>query len=161
MVGRSFEFDVAFSFLAQDEPLAERLHDLVSRSLTSFLYSKRQGELVGTDGEKTFNTVFGEQARLVVVLYRKGWGTTPFTRIEETAIRNRAYSEGYSFVLMIPLDQPPTTPAWLPKTSLWLDLGRFGETTAVAIIEERVRHAGGEPQPDTPERKLARLAEGR
>jgi hypothetical protein len=154
-----YEYDVAFSFLAQDEALAERLDNLVSTTLKSFLYSKRQGEIVGTDGEVTFNKVFGTQARVVVVLYRRGWGETPFTRIEQTAIQNRGFSKGYDFVLMIPLDQPPTAPPWMPKTRIWYDLARFGESTAAAIIEERVRDAGGELKPETPEGHLAQLAE--
>ncbi len=89
-----FKYDVAFSFLAQDEGLATELCDLLQDRMRIFLYSKRQEDLAGTDGEETFNAVFGAQARLVVVLYRKGWGESPWTRIEETAIRNRAYKEG-------------------------------------------------------------------
>ncbi len=129
----------------------------MSATLNAFLYSKRQGELVGADGELVFNRLFGEQARIVVVLYRDGWGSTPFTRFEQTAIKNRAYSSGYDFVLLIPLDQPPAAPPWLPKTRIWYDLGRFGEDGAVAIIEDRVPQVGGEPQAETPEQHLARL----
>lgn len=154
-----YKYDVTFSFLAQDEPLAERLHNLVSTTLKSFLYTKRQRELVGTDGEVTLNRVFVNEARLVVVLHRAGWGATPFTRIEQTAIQNRGFTNGYDFVLMIPLDQPPVPPPWMPKPRIWLNLGRLGESAAVAIIEERVREAGGEPQAETPEQLLARLGE--
>src|ERR1039458_4546278 len=98
MAAIAYEYDVAFSFLAQDELLATNLNDLLQDRLNTFLYSKRQGELAGTDGEQTFNSVFGEKARVVVVLYRAGWGETPWTRIEETAIRNRAFEHGYDFV---------------------------------------------------------------
>ena len=98
MESSSYKYDVAFSFMAEDEALAAQLTDLLQDRLKVFLYSRRQGEIAGTDGEKTFNAVFGEQARLVVVLYRSRWGQTPWTRIEETAIRNRAFEHGYDFV---------------------------------------------------------------
>ena len=125
MAAIAYEYDVAFSFLAQDELLATNLNDLLQDRLNTFLYSKRQGELAGTDGEQTFNSVFGEKARVVVVLYRAGWGETPWTRIEETAIRNRAFEHGYDFVKFIPLDDQPSVPKWLPRTQLWLGLKRW------------------------------------
>ena len=79
---QSYDYDVAFSFLARDEPIANQLNDLVQERLKTFLYSKHQEEIAGTDGEKAFNEVFGDQARIVVVLYRSGWGKTAWTRIE-------------------------------------------------------------------------------
>jgi hypothetical protein len=66
---QQYKYDVAFSFLAQDEELAIQINDLLQDSVQIFLYSKKQGEIAGTDGEKSFNKVFGEQSRLVVVLY--------------------------------------------------------------------------------------------
>ena len=88
-------FDVAISFCARDESTAKRLHDVLLGRLSVFLYSEEQRRLAGTDGEVTFNAVYGKQARLVVVLYRAEWGETPFTRYEATAIRNRAFNAGY------------------------------------------------------------------
>ena len=141
-----YKYDVAFSFLAQDEALATELNDLLQDRLRTFLYSKKQGEIAGTDGEKSFNSVFGQEARMVVVLYRSSWGETPWTRIEETAIRNRGYDEGYDFVVFIPLDEPGTVPKWLPKNRLWLGLKRWGVPAAGAVIEARVEELGGKPK---------------
>lgn len=152
-----FKYDVAFSFLAQDEPLAMGLNDLIQERVRTFLYSKRQGEIAGTDGEEQFNTVFGEQARLVVVLYRLGWGETPWTRIEETAIRNRAFEQGYDFVKFIPLDEPPTVPKWLPRTQLWVGLKRWGAAGAASVIEARIQELGGEAHEETVEERAERL----
>jgi hypothetical protein len=154
---QQYKYDVAFSFLAQDEELAIQLNDLLQDSVQTFLYSKKQGEIAGTDGEKSFNRVFGEQSRLVVVLYRGGWGETPWTRIEETSIRNRAYEQGYDFVIFIPLDDPPTIPKWLPKTQLWIGLKRWGVTGAASVIEDRIQKLGGEPHQETVEARAARL----
>jgi hypothetical protein len=127
MIGElDFEFDVAFSFHSLDEGLAIQVNDLLQDQFKTFIYSERQAMLAGTDGEETFNAVYGRKARCVVVLYRKEWGETPFTRIEQTAIRNRAFQEGYEFTLFVPSEKPPSVPTWLPKTRLWLDWNGTG-----------------------------------
>jgi hypothetical protein len=158
IVTDSFKYDVAFSFLGQDEPLATRLADQLGGRLHVFLYSRQQEAIAGTDGEKTLNAVFGEQSRIVVVLYRAAWGQTPFTRIEETAIRNRAFDHGYDFALFIPLDPSPTVPPWLPKNRIWIGLERWGEHAAAGVIEARVQEAGGEPRQETAADSARRLA---
>jgi hypothetical protein len=158
MEDQQYRYDVAFSFLKEDEPLAERLNDLLKDRVATFLYSKRQEELAGTDGEVQFNEVFGEESRIVVVLFRAGWGSTPWTRIEETAIRNRAYSEGYDFVVFVPLDEQATVPKWLPKNRIWVGLARWGETGAASVIEARIQEFGGTPIQETMEVRAQRMA---
>ena len=80
-----YKYDVAFSFLAQDEQLASQLNDHLQDRAKTFLYSKRQERLAGTDGEETFNSVCGEHARVVVVLYREGCqGTVRITAAKVT-----------------------------------------------------------------------------
>jgi hypothetical protein len=153
----TFQYDVAFSFVAQDEPLATELNDLLQGRLSTFLYSKKQEKIAGADGEERFNAVFGQQARVVVVLYRAGWGESPWTRIEETAIRNRAFDHGYDFVKFIPLDEPPVVPKWLPRTQLWIGLKRWGTAAAASVIEARVQELGGEPRDESVADKAARV----
>jgi hypothetical protein len=153
-----YEYDVAFSFLAQDEIIANQLNDALSGRVKTFLYSEQQKNLAGTDGEKTFNAVFERKSRSVAILYRNAWGSTPWTRIEETAIRNRAHDEGYDFALLIPLDKPPTTPPWFPKNRLWLGLERWGIQAAAAVVEARLQELGGSPYQETLEERAARQA---
>lgn len=153
----TYKYDVAFSFLAQDEPLAIELSDLLQGRVSTFLYSKSQEELAGADGEQRFNAVFAEQARSVVVLYRTGWGESPWTRIEQTAIRNRAYDHGYDFVKFIPLDDTPSVPKWLPRTQIWIGLRKWGAPAAAGVIEARVQELGGEPREETVSEKAARV----
>jgi hypothetical protein len=93
--------------------------------------------------------VYAHESRVVVVLYRAVWGQAGFTAAEASAIRNRAFEHGFEFVTFIPLDQPPQVPDWLPKTRLWLDLARYGESVAAAVIESRVQEAGGYPHDET------------
>jgi hypothetical protein len=157
MTPSDYKYDIAFSFLAQDEPLATEINDLLQDRLKTFLYSKQQGEIAGTDGEEGFGKVFGEEARIVVVLYRVGWGQTPWTRIEETAIRNRSYDHGYDFAFFILLDDLPSVPKWLPKTQIWFDLKRWGVTGAAAAIETRVQERGGAPHEETVKERATRL----
>lgn len=152
-----FQYDLAISFVAKDEALATQLADQFEGRLRVFLYSRKQEQLGGTDGEKTFNDVFAKQSRLVVVLYRADWGETPWTRVEETAIRNRAFDEGYGFVLFVPLDEQPSVPKWLPRSQLWIGLGRWGLTGAASVIDARFQELGGNPIQETIEHRAARL----
>jgi len=154
---QDYKYEVAFSFLKEDEGLATTLNDLIQEHLATFLYSKKQEEVAATDGEETFNRVFGSDARIVVVLYRPEWGTTPWTRIEETAIRNRAYEEGYDFTVFIPLQHSPVAPSWLPKARIWVGLERWGVEGAASVIESRVQEVGGMLREESVEDRAARL----
>jgi hypothetical protein len=145
----AFRYDVGLSFLAEDEPLAQELADTLQESLRVFIYSKQQESLAGKDGEEVFSRVFGHEARIVAVLYRQRWGETPWTRIEETAIRNRAFDKGYDFATFVPLEQPVALPEWLPKSRIWLDLARWGVQGAAAVLEARAREAGSTPHTET------------
>jgi hypothetical protein len=62
-----------------------------------------------------------------------------------TAIKNRAYNAGYDFTFFIPLDEPPVTPEWLPKTHMWLNLNRFGVGGAAEAIESKLVASGAIP----------------
>jgi len=145
----NFKYDVAFSFLQQDEKVAIKLADLLEGRFDTFIYSEKQAELAGKDGEDMFNQVFGEQARVVVVLYRDTWGTTKWTRIEMTAIKNRAFDNGYNFSLFIPLKDSITLPRWLPKTQIWFNYNRWGIESAASVIEYKIQEEGGAEKKET------------
>jgi hypothetical protein len=153
----SGKYDVALSFLQEDEHIAQSLHDLLHDRYKVFLYSKRQEELAGQDGELRFNEVFGKESRSVVVLHRAKWGQTPWTRIEEVAIRNRAYDEGYDFTLFIPTQLPVALPKWLPRTRIWCNLERWGTESAAAVIEHHINTCGGEGRSETIGDRTSRL----
>ena len=145
---KAYPIDVAYSLVQEDEEVAAQVDSLLKNRLSTFLYSERQGELVGADGEARLKRVFGEEARIVVVFYRTEWGTTPWTRIEETAIRNRAYTEGYDFTICVCMDQSKLKD-WVPKTHIWFDMARWGVEGAASAIESRVTRAGGVVRPET------------
>jgi hypothetical protein len=156
MSDTSYRYEVAFSFLKQDEQYATKLNELLQERFSTFLYSKRQDELVGTDGEEIFNQVFGTASRCVVVFYRQEWGTTPWTRIEETAIRNRAFEHGYGFLTVVPLDRPPSVPIWLPKIRIWANLERWGVEGLASVIETRIVEEGGALREETLQQRVER-----
>jgi len=144
-------YDVAISFLGDDLGLAEELANLLRHRMSVFLFTERQGDVAGSDGLDKLSSVFENEARLAVVLYRPGWGETPWTRVEETAIKNRGLAQGWDFLLVIPLDAEPTVPRWVPKTQIRLWYARYGLTTAVAVLERKLEEVGGEAKPVTAE----------
>ena len=152
-----FKFDVAISFQGTDESLAAEIADLLQDRFRTFSYSKRQDILAGIDGEERFGEVFSAEARIVIVLCRLEWGQTPFTRVEETAIRNRAFNEGYDFSLFVPTTDPPFTPKWLPRTRLYFGLPRFGVTGLASVVERLIEERGGTPRPESVDDRAARF----
>lgn len=152
-----FDFEVAFSFLKHDENLAFEISDLIHDRFSTFIYSEHQKELAGSDGEKTFNDVFGDKARIVIVLYRDDWGKTKWTRIEETAIRNRGHEEGYDFTLFVQLDPSAKMPKWLPKTRIYYNFDRWGVKGLAPVVEQKVQESGGQSRAETLEDQAAKI----
>src|ERR1700677_3862713 len=142
------QYDVAISFLAQDEPLALQLEQQLSPNVSVFVYSERQKELVGKDGLEEFSQVFGAAARVVVVLYRDGWGQTNWTAVEEVAIKGRILEDGLRSLVFATLVKNPDLPKWLPKQFIRLDHTRFPDDLAPAI-RARVLENGGELREET------------
>lgn len=158
MEEKEYKYDVAFSLLDSDHALAQQINDLLSDRYKTFLYSERQKEIAGADGELKFKQIFSTEARMVVVFYREGWGKTPWTRMEEEAIRGRAFEYGYDFVKFIPLDTPTQVPIYLPKSQLWINALRFGSKSAASVIEARLAEIGVLCKKETAIDRAARLA---
>lgn len=57
-------YDVAISFLAEDERVAMSLATALKKHWTVFIYTERQKELAGTDGVEAFSRVFKEDCWL-------------------------------------------------------------------------------------------------
>ena len=136
-----YKYDIAISFLAKDEHIAMEINSRLKERYNIFVYFEQQKNLAGKDGEGAFKSIFESESKLVVVLYRSEWGTTPWTRMEETGIRDRAYKENYDFVTFIALEEKPTMPTWFPKLRLYASYPRFGIDSAVAVIDARAQEA--------------------
>jgi hypothetical protein len=142
-VNQEYKHDVAISFLSRDEPLAFELHARLSQHLAVFVYSKKQEQLAGTNGLETFRSAFRNDARLIVVVFREGWGETPWTRIEQTAITERVLADGWDCLFFIMADRQASPPKWLPNTHIRFNLEDFGIEQAVGAIKARLQELGG------------------
>jgi len=147
------EYDVAISFLSRDQGIAAAIHQKLSEGLRVFFYPRSQEELAGTDGMETMRTPFFDNSRVMVVLFREPWGKTPWTRIEETAIKEGCLEHGWERLFFISLEPESTLPVWLPKNLVRLNYADFGLEQAVGAIKARVQEQGGQPQPLTPKKR--------
>ena len=136
-------YDVAISFKAADEPFAAQLAELLQPALTCFVYSKRQEDLAGRDGVEAFREVFRHRNSLSVVLHRDGWGETPWTRVEETAIRDRCLADGWRHLMVVRMDRAPLR-TWIPDTHLYFDPESFGIEALAGAIKARCVDLGVE-----------------
>ena len=96
----------------------------------------------------------------MLVLCRQEWGSTPFTRVEETAIRNRAHDHGYNFSLFVPTTKPAFVPKWLPKPRLSYALDRFGPKGLAAVVEALIEEHGGAGRVESISARAARFQRG-
>ena len=152
-----YEYDVAISFLAQDEGVAAAIHDELSERLRVFLYSKQQEDLAGAEGDQAFAATFRGASRVVVVLYRPGWGETPWTRVEMNAIRSRALECGWGFCLMVPLETSKV-PDYVPHVNIWYDIATYGTKPLPAIVARMAQEHGAEVGRDDAVERAGRLA---
>ena len=137
------EYDVAISFLSSDIGLARDLRDRLAPQLRVFLYTHRQEDVSGTDGLVTFRAPFRDATHLVVVLFRNGWGETPWTRVEAEAITDRFLKEGPNFLFFMMLDAASHPPPWVPDKLVRFALEDYGVDQAVGGIKLRVQELGG------------------
>ena len=93
---------------------------LESSGLSVFFFPRNQEELAGTDGMESMREPF-LSARTVVVLYREQWGKTPWTRVEETAIKERCLNHGWSSLMFVSLESTDVLPKSkiMASTSSW------------------------------------------
>ena len=150
-------YDVAISFLAEDEPLALCVADALA-PLNVFVYSKKQEELAGREGDEAFRDIFRNRARLSVVLFRPRWGSTKWTRVEESAIRDRCFAEGWKHLMFVCLDKA-ALPGWLPERYIYLDYEQFGLDGLVGATKARCLDLGAQLRVMSAAERARKLAE--
>ena len=143
MKNTNYKYDIAFAFLEKDEPLVNQINNLLKDKFKTFLNSKKQEYKDDLEREMLLLDVFKKQSRCVIIFYRNKWGTTPYTAIEEKAVRTRISEEGNNNLLVISLDNPPVVPKYLSKTQIWTELAQAGINGTAAFIEEQVKALGG------------------
>jgi len=158
MNGNDFEYDVAISFLAQDEPLANEIQTRLQPPLRVFLYSKAQERVAGTDGAESFREVFRQRSRIALVLYRPGWGETRFTRVEAAAIKDYILEAGWERLMFVRLTREGETPKWVPESYIYLDLERFTIDDLVGAVKAKASQLGATLRAQTPAERAGAIA---
>ena len=153
------KFEVSFSFLASDEPLARDLADRLA-PLSTFVYSRQQEHLVATNALESFRTTFRNDTLVPVILFRRGWGSTPITRVESMAIQEYCAFEdgGWDRLVFVTLDDDRNFPGWLHKQHIRFDLRTFPLDQLVGAIKNTVLKAGGTVRAPTAAEVAAQLA---
>lgn len=153
------KYDAAISFLAADESIAAELNrKLISEAMSVFFFPERQKELAGTDGMESMRKPFYEDSRLMIVLYRDGWGKTRWTGIEERAIKEACFDGEWRRLFFVALDRTSTLPGWLPPNYVRYNWEDFGPEQVIGIIKARVLENGWKPTPMTA-REQARISQ--
>src|ERR1700722_11088521 len=152
-------YDVAFSFLTADLPLALRLADALL-PLRCFIYTERQGDIITRDGMEVFGAAFGSESRLNVVLYRTGYGQQGWTNFEQETLKARCLSEGWKSLALIRTDESPA-PAWIPPAYIYGDASLMDFEALAGVIRVRARAVGAHVEPQTAATRLARLVSDR
>jgi hypothetical protein len=135
-------YDAAISFRVTDEATAKAIYDqLTASGLKVFFFPRQQEKLAGTDGMESMKAPF-IGARVNIVLFREDWGKTPWTHVEETAIKERCLSDGWSSLMFVQLDSS-TVPKWVPRTHIRFAMKDYGIDQLVGAIKMRVQEAGG------------------
>jgi hypothetical protein len=158
MASNDFEYDVAISFRAQDESLANEIQARLQPPLRVFLYSKAQEEVAGTDGAESFREVFRKRSRIALVLYRPGWGETRFTRVEEAAIKDYCLEAGWGRLLFVRLTKEGETPKWVPESYIYLDLELFTIDDLIGAVKAKASQFGATLRAQTPAERAGAIA---
>lgn len=151
-----YEYDVAISFLAPDEPLALQTRELLL-PLRVFVFSKEQESLAGEEGVGAFREVFRRKARVALVLFRPRWGNSPWTRVEETAIVDHCLEVGWDHLIFVKLEKAEK-PTWVPDSYLYLDFQSFGMSDLVGAVKAKCARLGVELKTPTAAERAAQLA---
>lgn len=142
-MSKTYEFDVAISFLSDDEIIASQINDELSKNFNVFFFPNNQRDIAGKDGVDTFSEVFLKKSRLNIVLFRQKWGKTDWTRVEETAIKSRIFNgDGWDSLFLIKLDNAEI-PNWIPPTYIYAPTNQYPIEQLIPILKFRIEERGG------------------
>lgn len=135
----AYKYSAAISFLSSDVSIALRVRDAlkVRLPLPVFVYHDRQADLTGRSFEEALTPVFEDQSRVVVVLYRPGWGKAGGTLVEYRAMTRRRLRSDERFLFPVVVERCEEPPPWA-EDLLYFDLVRYGLPEAVDAIARMV-----------------------
>jgi WD40 repeat protein len=125
-LSKTYEFDVALSFAAEDRGFAAELaRALTDRNVKVFHYEYLEDALWGEDLYTYLSDLYQNRARYVVMFISKYYSEKLWTNHERKAAQARSFRESEAYILPIRLDDTeiagilPTTGfvRWPPKTA--------------------------------------------
>ena len=144
MPEESFKYDVAISFLSEDTSIAKGLNDkLIESGLEIFFFPGAQEILAGTDGLESMRAPFRHESRLNVVVFRPKWGNTPWTAVEEQAIKEACLDNSFRNIFVYVVEDTRIKPKWLPDTHVYFSATNYTMDQAVGAIKARVQDVVG------------------
>ena len=154
---KEFEYDVAFSLTDDCKEIARQINDLLKFKLRTYVYFENINETVGQHGIDFFTKVFGYESRVVVVLLSEKWGKTNFTRIEESAIKNRIMDNGWDFIIMVKVRNEINAPRWYQREDIWMTYDGNNIETIASVIEYKLKELGGKVSEESLNAKAKRI----
>jgi hypothetical protein len=144
-----YKNDVAFSFVVEDDQLAHKINDLLIDRFSTYLYSKNIDETINKDGIEKFKSIFKKDSRIVVLLFRKKYGKTKWTSVEEDAIKERYLDGDKNFLFLIIVEDKVDLPVWIPENRIYCDLTKHSIEKIASYIEYRIHETGGKENPES------------
>lgn len=142
------KYDVAVSYLSEDEDLAYKIYTELGEIFKVFVYTQHQNELAGEGGIETLRDIFINRSKLIVILFKNGWGNTSWTSTEEKAIKDFGLKNQWKGILLVKLDDSKA-PNWFPDSDIFLDYSIYGFDELIGIIKLRAQERGSEVKETT------------
>src|SRR5438552_15961601 len=155
----TFKYDVAISAVDFDALAAAELQRRLDQRLGQAIFASVASATSPRSpaAATTARHAFEKDARVVVVLFQRLWGSTLSTEADAAAIRARIAKSGRRGVYVIRLDGS-SMPSWLKGGSKSRALTPPSSDAVVGQIVAAVDDAHGTPLTDTAERVAARAA---
>lgn len=146
-----YKYDLAVSLCKQDVEFARNLLSQINPNLKVFFYEDKQDVILTNSGPEVFAKAFKLESRIVMILARKEWSESFYTEIEKNAIIDRTSTNGYSFLIVIPME-PNGSPPWYPSTRIYVSPTKFSVDQIAKFVEFKITEEGGVVKPVTLER---------
>jgi len=156
---RAFKYDVAISVADFDALAAAELKRRLEQRLSKPVFTIPRAK----DGPHTaavtaaLRKSIEKEARVVVVLFQRLWGTTPSNEAEVAAVKARIGKVKRKDIVVVPLDTS-IVPSWL-KGQVIRSPGGPTSSAVIDAIVDAVAASGGTPKRVTDATRAARIAD--
>jgi hypothetical protein len=139
----AYRFEVAISAVEYDAATAERIAErLEDRFPLAVLRGWQERDAGGSDDSHAVAHALAHDARVVVVLHQRLWGTTAPTHADAVVLARRAAGEGTGFLHVVALEEAQPLD-WMPGREEWSDFDERGIDGVVERVIEVVAAGGG------------------